>query len=39
VTAHAEAARDAGQLGADAIVEKPFDVEILGARIAELLSR
>ncbi|TMF66150.1 MAG: response regulator [Chloroflexi bacterium] len=39
VTAHAEAARDAGQLGADAIVEKPFDVEILGAKIAELLSR
>src|SRR2546427_3065822 len=39
VTAHPEAARDVGHPRAGAIVEKPVHVEILGARIAGVLSR
>src|SRR5256884_3587675 len=38
VTAHAEAARDAGPARADAVLEKPVDVGVLGGEIAEQRS-
>ena len=39
VTAHGQAVAEASQLGADAVVAKPFDVEALGSTLARLLER
>lgn len=39
VTAHGEAVQDAEHLGADAVLGKPFDVEALGAKLADLLAQ
>ncbi|MGH2471584.1 MAG: hypothetical protein ACRDG6_04160 [Candidatus Limnocylindria bacterium] len=38
VTAHAPAVAEPDMLGADAIIAKPFDVEVLLAKVDELLS-
>jgi DNA-binding response OmpR family regulator len=38
VTAHADAVADAGKLGADAVLGKPFDVEVLLAKLGELAT-
>jgi DNA-binding response OmpR family regulator len=38
VTAHAPAVAEPDMLGADAILAKPFDVEMLLAKVDELLS-
>ena len=38
VTAHADAVGEADALGANAIIAKPFDVDVLLARLDELLS-
>ena len=38
VTAHVDAVAEADMLGADAIITKPFDVEVLLAKVAELLA-
>ena len=38
VTAHAEAVAEADMLGANAIVGKPFDVDVLLAKLDELLA-
>jgi DNA-binding response OmpR family regulator len=38
VTAHADALTEADKLGADAIVAKPFDVDVLLAKLEELLA-
>jgi DNA-binding response OmpR family regulator len=37
VTAHAGALREADRLGADAVVAKPFEVEILAATIRDVM--
>ena len=38
VTAHAEAVAEADMLGANAIIAKPFDVDVLLATLAEVLA-
>ena len=38
VTAHADAVAEADMLGANAIVAKPFDVDVLLAKLDELLT-
>ena len=38
VTAHAEAVAEVDMLGANAILSKPFDVEVLLAKLDELLA-
>jgi DNA-binding response OmpR family regulator len=38
VTAHAEALAEADMLGANAIIPKPFDVDVLLAKLDELLA-
>ena len=38
VTAHADALAEADMLGADAIIAKPFDVDVLLAKLDELLT-
>ncbi len=38
VTAHADAVAEADMLGANAILAKPFDVEVLLAKLDELLA-
>lgn len=38
VTAHAEALDEADMLGANAIIPKPFDVDVLLAKLDELLA-
>jgi DNA-binding response OmpR family regulator len=38
VTAHADALAEADMLGASAIIAKPFDVEVLLAKLDELLA-
>jgi DNA-binding response OmpR family regulator len=38
VTAHADAVAEPDMLGANAIIAKPFDVEVLLAKLDELLA-
>ena len=38
VTAHADAVAEADMLGANAIIAKPFDVDVLLAKLDELLA-
>jgi DNA-binding response OmpR family regulator len=38
VTAHADAVAEADMLGANAIIAKPFDVDVLLAKLDELLT-
>ena len=38
VTAHVEAVDEADMLGADAIISKPFDVDVLLAKLDELIT-
>jgi DNA-binding response OmpR family regulator len=38
VTAHADAVAEADMLGANAIIAKPFDVDVLLAKLEELLA-
>jgi DNA-binding response OmpR family regulator len=38
VTAHADAVAEADMLGADAVIAKPFDVDLLLAKLDELLA-